>query len=52
LGEEIEVLSRGTKNTVGNEVVEFSATGLEKGIYFCKLITAENVVIRKIIYTN
>jgi hypothetical protein len=52
LGEEIEVLQQGTKNTAGNEVVEFSANGLEKGIYFCKLITAENVVIHKIIHTN
>jgi hypothetical protein len=52
LGEEIEILSQGTKNNDGNEVVEFSATGLEKGIYFCKLITAENVVICKMIYTN
>jgi hypothetical protein len=52
LGEEIEILQQGTKNAGGNEVVEFSANGLEKGIYFCKLITAENVVIHKIIHTN
>ena len=52
LGKEIKVLQQGTKNTAGNEVVEFSANGLEKGIYFCKLITAENVVIHKIIHTN
>jgi len=52
LGQEVQIVSENQSSTGQKQTFEISASGLEKGIYFCKLITAENVVIQKMIHTK
>ena len=52
LGAEVKVIAEGTSSTEGMDKFVFSAQGLEKGIYFCKLITDNSVSIKKIIHTK
>lgn len=52
LGQEIQIVSENQSATGDKEVVEISASGFEKGIYFCKLITTDEVLIHKMIHNN
>jgi len=52
LGAEVKVIAEGSSNVEGMDKFMFSAQNLEKGIYFCKLITDNSVSIKKIIHTK
>jgi len=52
LGQEVQVVSENQSATGEKQAFEISATRLERGIYFCKLITGEEVLIQKMIHNN
>ena len=52
LGEEVAIVSEGSTPASGAEKHEFNPENLNNGIYFVKLITADDIVIRKIICTK
>lgn len=52
LGQEMQTVSKNQSATGQKEVIEISASSLEKGIYFCKLITTDKVLIHKMIHNN
>ena len=52
LGQEVNVVSENQSATGQIQTFEFSAAGMEKGIYFCKLITGDQVIIQKMVRTN
>jgi hypothetical protein len=52
LGQEVSVISDNQSATGQIQTFEVSAAGMEKGIYFCKLITGEQVLIQKMVHTK
>ncbi len=52
LGAEVKMVAEGTSQNNDTQKFTFSADGLEEGIYFCKIITGDNVMIRKIVHTK
>ncbi len=52
LGQEVQLVSENQPATGQMQSFEISAAGMEKGIYFCKLITGDAVIITKMIHTR
>ena len=52
LGAEVSVVAQGVSQSNDIRKFTFSSEGLEEGIYFCKIITGDDVMIRKIVHTK
>jgi hypothetical protein len=52
LGAEVKVIAEGISGVEGLDKFMFSSQGLDEGIYFLKMITANGVSIKKIIHTK
>ncbi len=52
LGQEVMNLAKGISVETGIQTIELSATEFEKGVYFCKLVTNNDLIIRKMIHSK
>jgi len=52
LGQEVKILSEGISLETGIKSIHLNANDLEQGVYFCKLVSDENLIIRKMIHSK
>jgi len=51
LGQEVRILSEGISTETGKKSIQITTNDLEEGVYFCKLVSNETIIIRKMIHS-
>jgi hypothetical protein len=52
LGQEVKILSEGISLETGKKSIHLTTSDLEQGVYFCKLVSDDNLIIRKMIHSK
>lgn len=52
LGQEVKILSEGISTETGKKSIRLITSDLEQGVYFCKLVSDDRLIIRKMIHSK